>query len=78
MFFDLQRVVGDFKNPTAGLRLRFGQVTGTAAGSISLTVAGSTTEVSGISYLGSYTPVVGDTVAMLTDGIDVLVIGSIV
>jgi hypothetical protein len=75
MRLDLQRVVGDFKESPASLRLRFGQVSASAVGSVSVTVAGSATVVPGVSYLSSYSPVVGDTVVLLTDGADVLVLG---
>lgn len=76
MRLDLQRIVGDFKESPASLRLRFGQVTASAVGSVTVTVAGSSTAVADVSYLSSYTPVVNDTVVMLTDGIDLLVLGK--
>jgi len=76
MRLDFQRIVGDFKESPANLRLRFGQVSASAVGSVSVTVAGSSTVVAGVKYLASYTPVVNDTVVMLTDGVDVLVIGK--
>jgi hypothetical protein len=76
MRLDLQRIVGDFKESPASLRLRFGQVTASAVGSVTVTVAGSSTAVAGVSYLSSYTPVVNDTVVLLTDGIDLLVLGK--
>lgn len=76
MRLDLQRIVGDFKESPATLRLRFGSVSASAVGSVSVTVAGSSTVVAGVKYLSSYTPVVNDTVVMLTDGIDLLVLGK--
>jgi len=75
MRLDLQRIVGDFKETPASLRLRFGQVSASAVGSVTVTVAGSSTTISGVRYLSTYTPVVNDTVVMLTDGIDLLVLG---
>lgn len=77
MRLDLQRVVGDFAPPSDPIRVRFGQVTASAASSVSVTVGGSTTVISGVRYLKSYTPVVNDTVVMLTDGLDLIVLGSI-
>jgi hypothetical protein len=77
MRLDLQRIVGDFKESPQGVRLRFGQVSASAVGSCSITVAGSSTVVAGVSHLSSYTPVVSDTVVLLTDGVDVLVLGKL-
>jgi hypothetical protein len=76
MRLDLQRIVGDFKETPASLRLRFGQVSASAVGSVTVTVAGSGTAISGVKYMSTYTPVVNDTVVMLTDGIDLLVLGK--
>jgi hypothetical protein len=45
-------------------------------GSVTVTVAGSSTTIPGVKYLSTYTPVVNDTVVMLTDGIDLLVLGK--
>jgi len=74
---DLQRVVRDFSPAAAPLRLRFGVVQSFAGGLLVLRISGSTTDVSGIRYLESYVPTNGDTVALFTDGLDVLVIGSL-
>lgn len=74
---DLQRVVGDFKAPQSTLRLRFGTVVSVQSGSITVTVAGSTVEIAGVKYLDSYTPTGSDTVALLTDGLDLLALGAI-
>lgn len=74
---DLQRIVRDFSPPLAGLRLRFGVVQSFAGGLLVLRISGSTVDVSGIRYLESYVPTSGDTVALFTDGLDVLVIGSL-
>jgi hypothetical protein len=76
MRLDLQRVVGDFAPAGDPIRLRFGQVTASAAASVSVTVGGSSTVISGVPYLKSYTPVVNDTVLLLTDGLDLIVLGS--
>jgi hypothetical protein len=77
MRLDLQRIVGDFAPASDPVRVRFGQVTASAVGSVSVTVGGSSTVISGVPYLKSYTPVVNDTVLMVTDGLDLIVLGSI-
>lgn len=77
MRLDLQRIVGDFAPSGEPLRVRFGQVTASAATSVTVTVGGSTTAITGVPFLKSYTPVVNDTVVMLTDGLDLVVLGAI-
>lgn len=77
MRLDLQRVVGDFAPSADPIRVRFGQVTASAATTVSVTVGGSSTVISGVPFLKSYTPVISDTVVLLTDGLDLLVLGSI-
>ena len=74
---DLQRIVGDFKAPAPTLRLRFGEIISDDTGTVTITVAGSTVEISGVRYLDSYTPTAMDTVVLLTDGLDVLVLGKV-
>lgn len=78
MRFDLQRIVADFDKPSTNTRFRFGEVQSTEVGSVTVTVGGSTTQVAGILYLKSYTPTVGDTVMMVTDGEDLVILGAIV
>jgi len=77
MRFDLQRIVRDFDKPTANVRVRFGELISVQSGSVTVTVGGSTTQVAGILYLKSYTPLVGDTVVMVTDGEDLLILGAV-
>lgn len=75
---DLQAIVGDFSPRQNDIRLRFGAVVSAQVGSITITVAGSTTQISGVKYLASYSsPTANDVVALLTDGLDILVIGKV-
>jgi hypothetical protein len=74
---DLQRIVGDFKQDAAPIRLRFGEVVSVQSGTVTVTVAGSSVEIAGVRYLDSYSPAGSDTVAMLTDGLDLLVLGAV-
>jgi hypothetical protein len=75
--FDLQRVVGDFKQDPAPVRLRFGVVDSVGSGVVSLTVGGSSVVITDVRLLGSYSASVSDVVAVLTDGLDLLVIGKV-
>lgn len=77
MALDLQRIVSDFSPPSQELRLRFGVVVSLQVGEVTVTVAGSAVQVPAVHYLNSYSPVEGDTVALLTDGLDVLLLGAV-
>ncbi len=48
-----------------------------AAHTVTINVAGDSTNVTGISYLGSYSPTVGDMVLVLHHGHDFVVLGAI-
>ena len=76
MRLDLQRIVSDFSPDPGTVRVRFGQVTASAVSSVTVTVGGSAS-VADVPFLKSYTPVVNDTVVMLTDGYDLIVLGAI-
>lgn len=58
------------------LEMAQGVVTATTTGSVSVKINGSTTAISGIKYLSSYTPAINDVVFMLIDGKDVLILGK--
>jgi hypothetical protein len=67
-------------SPSSSLRLRQGKVTAIAASFASVTVqiAGDTSvSVSGVKYLNSYSPAVGDAVWIVTDGSDLFVLGAL-
>lgn len=74
---DLRRLVADFAQPGQSMRLRSGVIVSDETGSVTVTVAGSTVEIPGIKHLASYSPTPGDTVYMLTDGFDVLILGKL-
>lgn len=58
------------------LRLRIGEVTTTAP--LDVALGGSDISYSGVSRLTPYTPTIGDRVAVLVRGNDLLVLGEIV
>lgn len=65
---------------TSSVRLRQGKVTAIASSLASVTVqiAGDTSvSVSGVKYLNSYSPAVGDAVWIVTDGVDLFVLGAL-
>lgn len=72
---DLQSIVGDFAPKQTSPRVRFGEVV--SAAPLIITVGGSSTQISGVKYLNSYSPVMGDTVLLLTDGLDIVILGAL-
>lgn len=75
--FDLQRIVGDFSPSQTPVRLRFGQVQTVGSGDLTITVGGASVQVAGVRHLSSYSASAGDTVVLLTDGLDVIVLGKV-
>jgi hypothetical protein len=70
----------ELERQPAGATLSWGVIAAVSAGppkTVSVNVSGSTTATTGIRYLASYTPTVGDVVVMVANGPDLLVIGSI-
>lgn len=65
---------------SSGVRLRQGKVTAIAAdaGSVTVQIAGdATVSVSGVKFLNSYSPAVNDAVWIVTDGVDLFVLGAL-
>jgi len=60
------------------LRLRWGVVTAVAGdGTLSIEIGGSSTAVSGIVAIDQVAAVAADTVVLITDGVDMIVIGTV-
>jgi len=60
------------------LRLRWGVVSTVAGdGTLSINIGGSDTAVSGFVAIDQVTAVAKDTVVLITDGVDMLVIGTV-
>jgi len=75
---DLHTLAELIATPNPRLRLRQGAVTAIAAdGSITVTIAGSTTAIAGVKCLASVCPKVGAGVWLATDGVDVFALGTI-
>lgn len=66
-------------DPRKRLRLRQGVVTATATvpNRVTLTIGGSTDTVTDVRYLASYSPTIADTVWLLQNGTDLLVLGKL-
>lgn len=76
---DLHEIAELVAPATPSLRLRQAEVVSVAAdGSITVTIAGSTTEVSGVKCMAHVCPLVGAGVWLATDGLDLMAIGTIV
>lgn len=74
---DLRRIAAELAPRQSSMRLRSGVVVSDETGTVTITVGGSTVEIPGIKHLASYSPTPGDTVYMLTDGFDVLILGKL-
>lgn len=74
---DLHRLAGRLGKDTVGPRLRWGVVDAVNADMVDITIGGSSVVIPDVRHLASYSPTEGDTVAMLIDGQDVLVLGDL-
>ena len=62
---------------TQALRVRQGEVVSVSSYGLTLKIAGSTSQVTGVKYLGSYAPRVGAQVWLISDGSDIFAIGHL-
>ena len=75
---ELGAFVETFGKQKPRLRRRMGTVVGIASDySLTVTVAGDSTQVTGVKYFGHYTPRVGAQVWLDTDGVDVIAVGAL-
>lgn len=74
---DLHDIAGIIAPAPSDLRLRQGVVVSVSEPYLTITIAGSTTEIAGVAHLASYSPTAGDTVWIATDGTDLWVIGEL-
>jgi hypothetical protein len=77
---DIGQILGKIVEGKITFGLRFGVITARTNTNtrVSLTLSGSTTAITGIRYLASYTPTVSDVVVCLVNDNDVIVIGKLV
>lgn len=74
--FDWQPIVGTIGPSKETSRYRLGQVVSVQADyTITVTIAGSTTQVSGVRYMANVVPIVGSPVWLTTDGKDIFASG---
>lgn len=75
---DLSYLVNQIKTTPQGLRLRQGKVVAYNSGpsTVDIQLAGDTNTLPSVKYLDSYSPTVDDTVWLLSNGADLLVIGK--
>lgn len=75
---DLHRLAQALAPTPTRIRLRFGKVVSVQSDrTITVTVGGDTTEVAGIPYLGTMTPLPGAVVTLLTDGADLFAVDHV-
>ena len=75
---DVAQAITEPARAVPPIRLRWGVVTDVAMdGTLTIAIGGSATTVSGIVALDHVTAAEGDTVCLITDGVDVLVLGTV-
>lgn len=76
---ELGRFVDTFANGKPKLRRRLGTIVSVegATNSITVNIAGGSTNISGVRFFGHYPPVAGKQVWLDTDGVDLIAVGSI-
>ena len=75
---DIHEIAQIIAGPARALRLRQGSVVSIQLdGTITATIGGSTVSVSGIKCFDSVTPVAGHGIWFITDGVDLIGIGTI-
>jgi len=79
---NLGRLIRDGRTPNAridSVQWRQATVTATPGGGvITITLGGSSTAITGVKYLSSYSPTVNDIVQVLMAGPDLIVLGKLV
>ena len=75
-FADIVKSIADQNNRIA---IHYGQVTARTSGNtrISVLVSGSSTAITGIRYLSSYTPTVSDIAVLLVNKGDIIALGKL-
>ena len=75
-FADIVKSIADQNNRMA---IHYGQVTARTSGNtrISVLVSGSSTAITGIRYLSSYTPTVSDIAVLLVNKGDIIALGKL-
>jgi len=78
---DLSYLVGQIKgtdtSPTLRLRQAYVVASHNSPKRVDIQIAGDTNTLPSVKYMHSYTPQVGDTVFVLTNGADILCLGDI-
>lgn len=75
---DLYKVASAFTSDPTNLRVRFGKVVSVQTGrTITVTIAGSTSSVSGVRYTARMAPEPGSVVILLTDGADLFALDHV-
>ena len=72
---DIGALAGNFSQENSSMRIRFGQVVSVEAFTCTITIAGSTTQVSGVKFLSR--PQAGLGCILMTDGADMFVLGQL-
>jgi hypothetical protein len=76
---DIGQILGKIVEGNTSLFIRYGVISAVTTGPsrVSVKISGSTTAMTGIRYLSSYTPTVSDVVVCLLNDKDLIVLGKL-
>ena len=74
---EIGRIVKAFTPSTEAPRLHYGVIVSAAGGTATITVSGGTAQVQGVRYLADSTPSAGNVCVLLSQGGDMLIIGTL-
>lgn len=74
---EIPRFVKAVSTPVDAPRLHYGTIVSAASGTATITVSGGTAQISGVRYLADTTPSAGNVCVLLSQGGDMLIIGTL-
>jgi hypothetical protein len=74
---EIPRFVKAVSTPVDAPRLHYGTIVAASGGTATITVSGGTAEVTGVRYLADVTPSAGNVCVLLSQGGDILIIGTL-
>lgn len=73
----VEQFVKAFSDAQEAPRLHYGTIVSVGSGTATITVSGGTTEITGVRYLADVTPSAGNVCVLLSQGGDILIIGTL-
>lgn len=73
----IEQFVKAFSETQEAPRLHYGTIVSASSGTATITVSGGTAEITGVRYLADVTPSAGNVCVLLSQGGDILIIGTL-